>query len=163
MCSGSRARITSSVKTLLPKSWRIGTDDLGARRPWLGHEVTASMAASLARVWFKGTDSYVQKMPDPPRVGTTSQACERTLSGPSCSSRSRLRAGASERASWESAWALSFLIKLGDHGLRVRLHIILAAFAAKVEGSSLRGDLEGCTHIAEVVAADRADRLLERE
>src|SRR5271157_4337234 len=102
-------------------------------------------------------------MPDPPRVDTTSQACEQTLSGPSGSSRSRLRAGASGRASWKSAWALSFLIKLGDHGLRIRFHIILAAAAAKVEGSSLRGDLERLTHIAEMVAADRADRLLERE
>src|SRR5271166_4113305 len=53
MCSGNLARITSSVKTLLPKSWRIGSVDLGARRPWLGHEVTASMAASLARAYVK--------------------------------------------------------------------------------------------------------------
>src|SRR5271157_793249 len=102
-------------------------------------------------------------MPDPPRVGTTSQACERTLSGPSGSSRSCLRAGASERTSWKSAWALSFLIKLGDHGLWVRLHVILATLATKVEGSSLRGDLERLTHTAEVLAADGADRLLERE
>ena len=102
-------------------------------------------------------------MPDPPRVSTTSKACEPTLSGPSGSSRSCLRAGASERASWKSAWALSFLIKLGDHGLWVRLHVILATLATKVESSSLRGDLERLTHIAEVLAADGADRLLESE
>ena len=120
-------------------------------------------------------------MPDPPRVSTTSKACERTLSGPSGSSRRCLRAGTSERASWKSAWALSsisspriplpsglpttcvVLIKLGDHGLWVRLHVILATLATKVESSSLRGDLERLTHIAEVLAADGADRLLERE
>src|SRR5208337_3321784 len=138
MCSGSRARITPSVKTLLPKSWRIGSVDLGARRPWLGHEVTASMAASLSRVKFKGIDSYVQKMPDPPRVTSRddqSIAPWTSGSGPGgC-----LRAGASGRASWKSTWALSFLIKLGDHGFRVRLHIILATLATKVESSSLRG------------------------
>ena len=58
---------------------------------------------------------------------------------------------------------LSFLIKLGDHGLRVRLHIIFAAFAAKVEGSSLCGDLDRCPHIAQMVAAHRTDSLLECE
>src|SRR5271157_2160620 len=129
MCSGSRARITSSVKTLLPNSWRIGTVDLGARRPWLGHEVTASMAASLARVYVKIMTPMFRRCVIRP----------------------------------VSAWALSFLIQLGDHGLWVRLHIILATLATKVESSSLRGDLERCTHIAEVLAADGADRLLERE
>jgi hypothetical protein len=49
MFSGNRDFITSSENTLVPKSWRIGVPVLGALRPLIGHEVTASMAAVLAR------------------------------------------------------------------------------------------------------------------
>ena len=49
MFSGSRAFITSSEKTLLPKSWRIDAAGRGARRPLIGHDVMALMADSRAR------------------------------------------------------------------------------------------------------------------
>src|SRR5436190_23998740 len=47
--SGKRARITSSEKTLTPKSWRTDIPFLGARRPELGHDVTALIADCLTR------------------------------------------------------------------------------------------------------------------
>ena len=49
--SGRRERITSSEKTLMPKSWRTGVSEALTRAPVVGQAVMAAMALWRAVVW----------------------------------------------------------------------------------------------------------------
>ena len=83
---------------------------------------------------------------------------ERNRRAPAVGSR-----GFSGPVSQRFAGTSSFLVELGDHGLRIGLHIILAAFAAEEEGPSFGGYLEWRSHVAQMVAAHRAGDLPDRQ
>src|SRR5262245_7361679 len=54
------------------------------------------------------------------------------------------------------------LVELGDHRLGILLHLLLAVVTTEEERAPFRSDLERLPHLTEMLAADRADGLLDR-